>query len=84
MNVIHEGDDKDLDYTWTRNGVPLESDSRVVFMLTGINFTDGGGGMKRSDLGVYRLNISNFGGYAVTYLTLDVQCEWNNTFHELS
>ena len=53
----------------------MTSDSRVMFQLRGMNFTDGGGGMKRSDLGMYRLNISNFAGYAVTYLTLNVQCE---------
>ena len=55
--------------------MPVTSNSRVRFQLRGINFTDGGGGMKRGDLGVYRLNISNFAGYAVTYLTLNVQCE---------
>lgn len=57
----------------------MESDSRIDFMLRGINFTDGGGGMKRSDAGIYRLNITNFGGYAVTYLTLDVQCKCMHT-----
>ena len=76
VNIIQEGDDRDLSYTWTRNGMPVTSDSRVTFQLRGINFTVGGGGMRRSDLGVYRLNISNFAGYAVTYLTLNVQCEY--------
>ena len=75
MNIISEGDDKDLTYAWTRNGIQLTSTPRVKYQLRGINFTDGQGGMNRSDLGVYKLTISNFAGKAVTYLTLDVQCE---------
>ena len=53
----------------------MTNTSRVSFQLRGINFTDGEGGMQRSDLGVYALNISNFAGYTVTYLTLNVQCK---------
>lgn len=75
VNIISEGDDKNLTYTWTRNGIQLTSTPRVKYQLRGINFTDGEGGMNRNDLGVYKLAISNFAGHAVTYLTLDVQCE---------
>ena len=75
MSITTEGNITDHNYTWTKNGIPLESNSRVEFLLKEIMFVDGRGGMKRSDSGVYRLNVSNVLSYAVTYLTLDVQCE---------
>ena len=75
MNIITDGGDADHNFTWTKNGIPLESNSRVEFLLRGINFINGRGGMKRGDSGVYRLHVSNALSYAVTYLTLDVRCE---------
>ena len=64
-----------ISYQWTRNGVVLISNERVQYLMDGINFTDSEGGMYRNDSGIYRLKISNIAGSAVTYLTLDVQCE---------
>ena len=79
VDIASEGDNSSLSYTWTRNGLPVTNTSRVSFQLRGINFTNGEGGMQRSDSGVYALNISNLAGYAVTYLTLNVQCEKHYT-----
>ena len=75
MNINTEGADAEHNYTWTKNGITLESNSRVKFLLQGINFLNGGGGMKRSDSGIYQLNVLNILSYEVTYLTLNVQCE---------
>ena len=75
MHITTEGDDEDHSYTWTKDGIPLQSNSRVNFSLKGIYFITRRGGMKRSDSGVYQLNVSNIFGFTVTYLTLDVQCE---------
>jgi len=53
----------------------LISNERVQYLIDGINFTESEGGMYRNDSGIYRLEISNIAGSAVTYLTLDVQCK---------
>jgi len=75
VNIAEAGDLVQLSYQWIRNGVVLMSDERVQYLMTGINFTDGQGGMYRNDSGIYQLTITNIAGSAVTYLTLDVQCE---------
>ena len=75
VNITTEGSELDHSYNWTKDGIPLQSNSRVEFHLRGIDFVTGRGGMKRSDSGVYRLNVSNIFGFTVTYLILDVQCE---------
>ncbi|XP_065886029.1 netrin receptor DCC-like isoform X2 [Dysidea avara] len=73
VNIDAVGDDVEINYEWTRNGVVLSPNDRVQYLINGINFTDGQGGMYRNDSGIYRLNISNIAGSTVTYLTLDVQ-----------
>ena len=75
VNITEVGDSLQLSYEWTRNGAVLLSNGRVQYLINGINFTDGQGGMYRNDSGVYKLTISNVAGSSVTYLTLDVQCE---------
>ena len=75
VNIDAVGDDVEINYEWTRNGVVLSPNDRVQYLINGINFTDGQGGMYRNDSGIYRLNISNIAGSTVTYLTLDVQCK---------
>jgi len=64
-----------ISYQWSRDGVVLTSNERVQYLMDGINFTDSQGGMYRNDSGIYKLNILNIAGSAVTYLTLDVQCK---------
>ena len=69
------GDLVQISYKWTRNEVVLISNERVQYLMNGINFTDGQGGMNCGDSGIYKLMISNIAGSAVTYLMLDVQSE---------
>lgn len=76
VDIKQIGDDVDVYYMWSRDGVVLISTKRVQYLMTGISFTDGQGGMYRNDSGMYQLIISNIAGTAETYFTLDVQCKF--------
>ena len=58
-------------YNWTRNGLPITSDSHLSLHIDGLIFS----GMSRGDSGVYVVQASDSNGYDEAIINVEVYCK---------